>query len=105
MKNHAFNIFLADTNVCSADPCMNGGTCELQDNGNNFNCICTDGFSGLRCESGKDTQKGKYVIAQICLLGMAGIRFMYVSVYFDIYSGTTKSKFNLNKWWYLHGWI
>ena len=33
---------------------MNGGTCELQDNGDNFNCRCTDGFSGLRCESGKD---------------------------------------------------
>ena len=33
---------------------MNGGTCELQDDGDNFNCRCTDGFSGLRCESGKD---------------------------------------------------
>ena len=84
---------------------MNGGTCKLQDDGNNFNCICTDGFSGLWCEIGKDIfllQKGKYVIVEVCLLGMAGIRFMYVSVYFDIYSGTTKPKFNLNKWWELH---
>lgn len=49
-----FQFFLADTNVCSSDLCMNGGTCEVQDDGNNFNCRCTDGFSGLRCESGKD---------------------------------------------------
>ena len=33
---------------------MNGGTCELQDDGNNFICTCTDGFTGLLCESGKD---------------------------------------------------
>ena len=33
---------------------MNGGTCELQDDDNNFICRCIDGFTGLRCESGKD---------------------------------------------------
>ena len=47
-------IFFADTNVCSSDSCMNGGTCELQDDGSNFTCRCTDGFTGLRCESGKN---------------------------------------------------
>ena len=62
---------------------MNGGTCELQDDGNNFNCICTDGFSGLRCESGKDIfYCKKQQLSCKSLLIESGMKALHVSLDF-----------------------
>ena len=35
-------------NDCSAQPCKNGGTCQL--GGNGFSCLCKPGFTGLTCD-------------------------------------------------------
>jgi hypothetical protein len=37
-----------DTDECSSDPCLNGGTCQDQVNG--FICLCLQGYSGLSCQ-------------------------------------------------------
>ena len=41
---------------CDAVPCKNGGTCELADNIDGYECKCPMGFSGTDCENGKETQ-------------------------------------------------
>lgn len=38
--------------VCEPNPCSNGGKC-IKD-GNNFDCVCTEGFSGRFCKVGPD---------------------------------------------------
>ena len=50
---YLFGDFLvsAETkDLCSDEPCKNGGTCVLTDKGHSFNCTCTKWFMGDRCE-------------------------------------------------------
>ena len=37
-----------NTNECSSNPCLNGGTCDDQING--YTCHCAAGFIGSKCE-------------------------------------------------------
>ena len=41
----------SDIDDCSSSPCVNGGTCN--DNVNHYICMCTSGYSGINCETGK----------------------------------------------------
>ena len=43
------------SDTCDAVPCKNGGTCELADNIDGYECKCPMGFSGTDCENGKET--------------------------------------------------
>ena len=43
-------LFPSDINECEGRPCLNNGTCT--DRINAFNCSCSPGFSGNRCEIG-----------------------------------------------------
>lgn len=43
-----WNIFFTD---CSSNPCVNGGSCNDEING--YKCTCAAGFTGTRCEIGK----------------------------------------------------
>lgn len=36
---------------CESDVCLNGGTCEVNDEDRSFRCLCPQGFQGLLCES------------------------------------------------------
>ncbi|MEE6523039.1 hypothetical protein FKM82_021756, partial [Ascaphus truei] len=38
-----------DIRPCSSSPCLNGGICE--DLGVSYSCACTQGFTGMHCES------------------------------------------------------
>ncbi|XP_071104891.1 adhesive plaque matrix protein 2-like [Haliotis cracherodii] len=40
------------TTVCSSGPCKNGGRCNVTDNGGNYTCACTSGYSGRICNGG-----------------------------------------------------
>lgn len=42
-----------DLGACSADPCLNGGTCVSLSDGLDFQCNCVAGFTGRRCDFGK----------------------------------------------------
>jgi len=35
---------------CASAPCENGGTCQLLAT-NTYGCVCTDEFTGARCET------------------------------------------------------
>ena len=42
---------LIDIDLCSPNPCHNGGTCT--DKGNDFSCDCPGGYNGDTCGTGK----------------------------------------------------
>jgi hypothetical protein len=42
-------IFL-DSNACLSSPCLNGATCQTQNNGASYKCTCTPGYSGTNCQ-------------------------------------------------------
>ena len=37
--------------LCSNNPCQNGGSCEDSGNGVRFTCICQPGYTGDNCET------------------------------------------------------
>lgn len=47
-SNFSFSI---DTNVCSFNTCLNGGSCQPTGVGNGFICICQFGYSGTYCQT------------------------------------------------------
>ena len=38
------------SNPCYENPCKNDGTCLPANRGNSFQCYCSAGFVGMRCE-------------------------------------------------------
>lgn len=42
---------LTDINECESSPCLNDGTCT--EGVNTFACVCTLGFIGVTCDTGK----------------------------------------------------
>ena len=46
-------ISLTDINECDSSPCQNGATCN--NNINSYSCTCAAGYSGINCETGKNT--------------------------------------------------
>ena len=46
----ALYFYLTDYDACVFNPCLYGATCTIEEDG--FICICSDGYSGDRCETG-----------------------------------------------------
>ena len=44
-----YHTFISIDTPCDSFPCINGGTCR--NDGNNFRCICPQGYAGAQCES------------------------------------------------------
>ena len=42
-----------EIDYCTSNPCLNGGT--YGDGGSSYTCICTEEYTGLRCEYWNDT--------------------------------------------------
>lgn len=38
------------TNSCESMPCENNSLCRLTNDGDSYECICTSGYTGTRCE-------------------------------------------------------
>ena len=49
-NNLVIRYCFVDTDECSSDPCMNGGTCT--DGVNSYSCACVAGYTGEDCEIG-----------------------------------------------------
>ena len=47
------NIIYILSDMCDAEPCLNGGTCTSEEN--MYNCSCPDGYIGINCETGRST--------------------------------------------------
>ena len=46
---------VCDQSACSPNPCMNGGSCELnQDVDGGYECFCRNGYTGTDCETDID---------------------------------------------------
>ena len=50
-KSFCSGFCFTDKDECSSDPCANNGTCT--DGINSFGCQCPDGYTGVKCETGK----------------------------------------------------
>ncbi|KAG5680801.1 hypothetical protein PVAND_010286 [Polypedilum vanderplanki] len=37
--------------LCDKNPCLNNGTCRVLPGSNKYECLCLDGFTGMRCET------------------------------------------------------
>ena len=48
-----FFPFIISQNSCGTTPCMNGGTCQSGFLPHGYRCLCTAGFTGLKCKTGK----------------------------------------------------
>ncbi|CAF0965887.1 unnamed protein product [Adineta steineri] len=44
------SIVSGQTNICSINPCLNGGACIVSQFSNTFTCSCTQYYFGTRCE-------------------------------------------------------
>ena len=51
---------------CSYNPCFNGGMCVKQ--GENFKCVCADGYTGLVCQGGEECAVSMSVCLPVFLL-------------------------------------
>ena len=60
-------------NVCASNPCRNGGTCRSS--GSGYTCSCISGWTGTRCESGKDYNLTN-VMRNISVLSIVIIRYI-----------------------------
>ena len=49
------------TGPCEKNKCLNDGICE--ENGDEFNCVCTDKFHGQLCEKEKGKNILKYLLS------------------------------------------
>lgn len=45
-------LLFSDIQECASDPCQNGAACD-ESTLNMFKCICPNGFTGIKCETGK----------------------------------------------------
>jgi hypothetical protein len=62
---------LSDIDECLSNPCQNGATCT--DFVNHYTCTCSDGYTGVHCETGGYTYLSSfgttwYVGAHLCTL-------------------------------------
>ena len=46
-------VFFLEINECESDPCLSSGTCV--DELNQYTCNCVPGYTGINCETGKNT--------------------------------------------------
>ena len=56
--NALFTLFV-DTDDCSSNPCMNGGTCT--DGTNSYSCACAAGYEGVNCVKSKFNQSTTWI--------------------------------------------
>ena len=52
------------TDLCSSNPCVNGGTCNSAANG--YWCDCPVGYTGTSCDQGLNFLWNKHIIHQSC---------------------------------------
>ena len=53
---------------CLPSPCLNGGTCVTQTNGQFFGCFCKTGYTGVNCENTKNTTQTSFECLQnLCM--------------------------------------
>ncbi|XP_033099724.1 uncharacterized protein LOC117103264 [Anneissia japonica] len=45
------NTFIVGEDICTNSPCQNGGVCQRV--GSTYSCMCTDGYEGDNCQSGR----------------------------------------------------
>lgn len=43
------------SNVCAPNPCLSGGTCQKNREGDDFFCLCRPGYQGDRCQLALDS--------------------------------------------------
>ena len=49
---YLYNLcYFSDIDECLSNPCLNGATCDNEEN--HFTCNCTDDWQGTRCDQGE----------------------------------------------------
>lgn len=71
--------------TCEENPCLNGGSCKLDDNGSYF-CLCLTGFHGSNCEH--------FICTSILNILFLFLYFKEVFVWIDRDACITKNCYN-----------
>ena len=75
-------MIVLDTNACLSGPCLNGGTCQAQNNGNSYTCSCAPGYSGTTCQICKYYEYYEYYEAKTFIYSYDIYSFYKESLYF-----------------------
>ena len=60
--NNGLLFCLKDIDVCTPNPCQNGGTCLASSDSLSYTCKCSTGFSGFNCQTSNFQKIYKFIL-------------------------------------------
>ena len=76
--NSSLLLCLKDIDVCTPNPCQNGGTCLASSDSLSYTCKCSTGFSGFNCQRSIFQKIYKFILSKLLII--SGIDLVTTSI-------------------------